>query len=84
MSNAIMRERGREAKEARLNAAFTAWLMGGGGDKTWVGFCKYYGLVGVQKTTKEQRVAEIKRANAVADRITAMFDKGAKNGTVTI
>lgn len=84
MSTAIMRERGRDAKEARLNAAFTAWLMGAGGQKTWLDFCVYYGLIEKHAATKEQRELEIKRAHAVADKVMAMVDKGAKNGNFFI
>jgi hypothetical protein len=45
MSDAILRDRRREADNARLNVAFGAWLQGAGGDKSWSKFCQHYGLL---------------------------------------
>jgi hypothetical protein len=33
------------ARRSRLDAAFTAWLLGAGDKKSWPAFCRYYGLI---------------------------------------
>jgi hypothetical protein len=73
-----MRERGREAKEARINSALTAWLQGAGGQKSWRDFCVYYGLTEKEavKLTKEQRQTVAKNAYEFADKLVAKLTKG--------
>jgi len=59
--------------EAHKNAAFTAWLMGAGGQKTWGGFCEHLGLSEIApQMTKEDKRAIINKAYAIADRLTNM------------
>ena len=67
----------REAgQETRLNAAFTAWLLGAGGRKTWGKFCEHYGLIDKPPAmSAEEKKKEAAKARAIAERVIAK-DKG--------
>jgi hypothetical protein len=67
MSSAAMRDRCREARAARLNAAFTAWLMGAGERRTWGQFCSHYGLT--EEAAKKPEKVDTKSLYEKADRI---------------
>jgi hypothetical protein len=47
MSDAFIRERGRSVKTGLIQSAYTAWLLGAGGDKyrSWGSFLENFGLV---------------------------------------
>lgn len=78
MADAIMRERGREIKAAQISAAYTAWLMGAGGDK-YKSLRKFYEHLGLMEKTlesKEMLKARIKRSYEVANRVLEVIDRG--------
>lgn len=73
MANALEAHKRESITESRKDAAFTAWLLGAGGKKTWSEFCEHFGLIEkAPKMTKEERRAIIEKAYAAAQRVANM------------
>jgi hypothetical protein len=73
MADALEAQKRESTTESRRDAAFTAWLLGAGGQKTWSGFCEHFGLMEKQpKMTNEERRAMIEKAYAIAERAANM------------
>jgi hypothetical protein len=61
MADAIEEEQREEADRQTIDAAYTAWLMGAGGEKSWKKFCEHYELIKPQPQDKEADKKEAAR-----------------------
>ncbi|MDR3012518.1 MAG: hypothetical protein LBU70_04835 [Chitinispirillales bacterium] len=64
-AEAIIRERERTAKTGMIQSAYTAWLLGAGGNKyqSWGSFLENYGLI--EKTPRKE--VDTKKLYEMAD-----------------
>jgi hypothetical protein len=70
------KEEARRSKEIMTGAAFTAWLQGAGGKKTFPQFLRHFGLAEKEKQmTKKSKKAAIQKALRTSARIMAMDKK---------
>jgi len=81
MASAVMDEEREQNKNRMIEAGYTAWLMGAGGDKTFKSFCETYGLI--DGLTEDEKLKEKRKtAELAAEIITA--DRAARNGKNSI
>ena len=59
MATALITELAETVKQDTLNAAYTAWLMGAGKEKTFKAFCQDFGLI--EKDVLTDRAKELRR-----------------------
>jgi len=78
MANALEYVQYEECLSAQRNAAFTAWLSGAGGDKTWLRFCEHLGLVSRSKDFEAENKLDTARIHKMADRVAENFKTGAQ------
>jgi hypothetical protein len=75
-SDGIERKAESENKGRMAAAAFTAWLLGGGGKKQLNTYLSDLGLVEKDVLTEKQKTILTERAKSIADKIMKMDKRG--------